>query len=62
MEKNDPKSSFNRWVLLLQVFYFVVKDRKENKNKVANHLSKLEEEDTFNLVDRAGINDTSINE
>ena len=57
MAKKDVKPRLIRWVLLLQEFDFVVKDRKGTENKVADHLSRLEEEAMLKLVDRAEIND-----
>ncbi|KAH0634861.1 hypothetical protein KY284_037647 [Solanum tuberosum] len=58
MAKKDAKPRLIRLVLLLQEFDFVVKDRKGTKNKVADHLSRLEEEAMLKLCDGAEINDT----
>ena len=44
MDKKDTNPGLIRWVLLLQEFYFKVKERKGKKNQVGNHLSRLEEE------------------
>ena len=38
MAKKDEKQRFIIWVLLLQEFYFEVKDRKWSENQVADHL------------------------
>ena len=57
MAKKDAKPRLIRWVLLLQEFDFVVKDRKGTENQVADHLSRLEEEAKLKLGDRAEIND-----
>ena len=57
MAKKDAKPRLIRWVLLLQEFDFVVKDRKGTENQVADHLSRLEEEAMLKLGDRAEIND-----
>ena len=57
MAKKDAKPRLIRWVLLLQEFDFMVKDRKGTENQVADHLSRLEEEAMLKLGDRAEIND-----
>ena len=44
MAKKDVNPRFIKWVLFLQEFDFVVKDRKGTKNQVADHLSRLEDE------------------
>lgn len=43
MAKKDTKPKLICWVLQLQEFNFVAKDRKGCENQVANHLSRLEE-------------------
>ncbi|WMV32915.1 hypothetical protein MTR67_026300 [Solanum verrucosum] len=58
MAKKGAKPRLIRWVLLLQGFDFVVKDRKEIENQVADHLSRLEEEAMLKLGDGDEINDT----
>ena len=40
LEKKDAKSRLIRWVLLLQEFDLEIRDKKEVKNLVANHLSR----------------------
>ncbi|XP_072084529.1 uncharacterized protein [Arachis hypogaea] len=40
----DAKRRLIRWVLLLQEFDIKVRDRKESKNQVADHLSRLPQE------------------
>ena len=40
--KKVAKPRLIRWIILLQEFDFVIKDRKGCKNVVANHLSRLE--------------------
>ncbi|XP_049345498.1 uncharacterized protein LOC125810025 [Solanum verrucosum] len=57
MEKKDAKPRFIRWVLFLQEFDFVVKDRKGTEHQVVDHLSRLEEEVMLKFGDRAEIND-----
>ncbi|XP_038889255.1 uncharacterized protein LOC120079151 [Benincasa hispida] len=42
MTKKDTKPRLIRWVLLLQEFDTEIIDRKEPENKVADHLSRLE--------------------
>ena len=39
--KADSKPRLIRWVLLIQEFGIVIKDKKGFKNVVANHLSQL---------------------
>ncbi|WMV51243.1 hypothetical protein MTR67_044628 [Solanum verrucosum] len=43
-ECKDSKTRFLRWVLLLQEFDFVVKDKRGCENQVADHLSRLKAE------------------
>lgn len=40
--KKAAKSRLIRWALLLQEFYFEVKDKRGCENQVENHLSRLE--------------------
>ena len=42
MDKKDAKPRLIRWVLLLQEFDMEIKNKKETKNLVADHLSRLE--------------------
>ncbi|GJR21570.1 reverse transcriptase domain-containing protein [Tanacetum coccineum] len=42
MNKQDAKSRFLRWVLLLQEFDITIRDKKRSENLAANHLSRLE--------------------
>ena len=44
MAKKYAKPRLIRWVLLLQKNYFVVKDFKRTENQVADHLSRLEDD------------------
>jgi len=43
--KKDAKPRLIKWVLLLELFNFEVKDRRGCENQVADHLSKLEGKD-----------------
>ncbi|GKE98744.1 reverse transcriptase domain-containing protein, partial [Tanacetum coccineum] len=42
LAKQDAKSRFLRWILLLQEFDIIIRDKKRAKNLVAGHLSRLE--------------------
>ncbi|GKA35613.1 reverse transcriptase domain-containing protein, partial [Tanacetum coccineum] len=45
-KKQDAKPRLIRWKLLLQEFDIELKDRKETENVVANHLSRIENDET----------------
>ena len=45
LTKPDAKARLIRWILLLQEFHLVIKDKKGVENVVADHLSRLEFED-----------------
>nr|GEV79389.1 reverse transcriptase domain-containing protein [Tanacetum cinerariifolium] len=42
LSKQDAKPRFLRWVLLLQEFNIIIRDKKGTENIVADHLSRLE--------------------
>nr|GEV60060.1 reverse transcriptase domain-containing protein [Tanacetum cinerariifolium] len=42
LSKKDAKLRLIRWVLLLQEFDIIIRDKKETENLVADHLSRLE--------------------
>nr|GFA12557.1 reverse transcriptase domain-containing protein [Tanacetum cinerariifolium] len=42
LSKQDAKPRLIRWVLLLQEFDIIIRDKKGTKNLVADHLSRLE--------------------
>ena len=58
MAKKDAKPRLISWVLPLQEFDFEVMDRKGTKNQVADHFSRLEDEDMRELGDKTDIDDT----
>ena len=62
MVNKDVKLRLIRWVLLLQEFNLYVKGRKGAENQIANHLSKLKDEAMQELGEKAGIDDTFLNE
>jgi len=43
--KTDSKPRLIRWVLLIQEFDIIIKDKKGSKNVVADHLSRLKNEE-----------------
>lgn len=61
MAIKDVKRRFIKWVLLLQEFYFEVKDRKGIDNKVTDHLSRLEDDTMREMEEKAEIDDSFPN-
>ena len=45
LAKTDSKPRLIRWVLLLKEFDIVIKDKRGSKNVVADHLSRLKNEE-----------------
>nr|GEZ17305.1 reverse transcriptase [Tanacetum cinerariifolium] len=45
-KKQDAKPSLIRWILLLQEFDIEIKDRQGIENVAADHLSRIEQEET----------------
>jgi len=49
LTKKDAKPCLIRWILLLQEFDLVIKDKKRVENSIADHLSRLQFHDNDNL-------------
>ncbi|GJV76671.1 hypothetical protein Tco_1508255 [Tanacetum coccineum] len=47
-KKQDVKTCCIRWILLLQEFDIEIKDRKDTENVDADHLSRIENDETSN--------------
>jgi len=50
MSKQDAKPRLIRWILLLQEFNITIKDKKGVENVVADHLSRLTTESSFDIT------------
>ena len=46
LTKKDDKPRLIRWILLLQEFYFEIKDKKGVENYVVDHLSRMQFENS----------------
>nr|GEY55400.1 reverse transcriptase domain-containing protein [Tanacetum cinerariifolium] len=55
--KQDAKPRLLRWVLLLQEFHIIVRDKKGTENLAADHLSRLENP-YQSVLDKKEINET----
>ena len=58
MAKKDAKPRLLRWVLLLQEFDLIIKDKVGAENLVADHLSRMTKEERGDLEDNLPIDDS----
>ncbi|GJV93081.1 reverse transcriptase domain-containing protein [Tanacetum coccineum] len=58
-KKQDDKPRLIRWILILQEFDIEIKDRKETENVAADHLSRIENDDSS---DDSEIDDNFLRE
>ena len=59
LSKKDSKARLVRWILLLQRFDITIKNKKDTKNIVADHMSRLTIDSTSDIT---SINDYFPNE
>jgi hypothetical protein len=50
LSKKDSKARMVRWILLLQEFNIIIKDKKGTKNVVVDHLSRLTKDSTSDIT------------
>ena len=50
MSKKDSKPRFVRWILSLQEFDIIIKDKKRTKNIIVDHLLRLTIKSTFDIT------------
>ena len=60
LTKKDAKSRLIRWILLLQEFDLEIKDKKEVENSVANHLSRMQFENSQGLPINDSLRDDML--
>jgi hypothetical protein len=60
LTKKDAKPRLIRWILLLQEFGLEIKDKKGVENYVANHLSRMQFENSQELPNNDSLRDNML--